>query len=175
MAFAPPPAVLAKQEDKINRELQLAEDLSFQRREWTAQRVGWVVLGLVLLAALAGLFGVGPLSNSSTERDGLRLEYERFARLHQPLSLRFHFSGDRQDSAAVSLSRKYLAAVQIEHISPQPEKVEADVDWLIYSFSTRQGAGGATFHLKPEKFGTLSGEAKLARGEPLSFRQFIYP
>jgi hypothetical protein len=178
MLFAPPSSVLAKQENRNHSRqsgLELAEDIDFQRREWTAQRLGWVLMGLLVLAAIAGLFGAGPLSNSSAERDGLRLEYDRFGRLQQSMSLRLHFSGDERESAAVFISRQYLASVQIENITPQPQRVESDVDWLIYSFLTRQRAGGATFHLKPEKFGLLSGQARLEQGEPISFRQFIYP
>jgi len=162
-----------KRANAPHRELQLIEDMAFQRREWTMQRLGWAVMSLLVLAAAAGLFGGGPLSSSSAESDGLRLEYERFARLDQPTTLRFHFSADGRDSATVSISRKYLDGVEIEHIMPQPVRVESDRDWLIYSFTARVGA--ASFHLKPEKIGTLAGEAKLGQGKPISFDQLIYP
>src|SRR3712207_4138009 len=51
-------------------DLEVAEDLTFQRREWAAQRVGWVLLALVIAAALAGLLGRGPLSTTRRESDG---------------------------------------------------------------------------------------------------------
>jgi hypothetical protein len=169
---------LANQKNKSHSRrggLQVAEDMDFQHREWTAQRFGWAMMALLLVAAIAGLFGAGPASNSSVERTGLRLEYERFVRLQKPTSLRFHFTGDRPTPTTLSISREYLASVQVENITPQPEKVELDAGWLIYSFSTRQHPGTATFHLQPEKFGMLFGEARLAEGEPISFRQLVYP
>jgi hypothetical protein len=178
MVFAPAAPVLVEQQnrsDSQHRGLEIPEDMDFQRREWTAQRFGWGVMALLLVTALAGFFGVGPVSHSSAERDGLRLEYERFGRLRHPTTLRFHFSVGERDSATVFVSRKYFSSVQIENVTPHPEKIESDLDWLIYSFPIRQRSGGATFYLKPERFGTLSGEARLAQGEPISFRQFIYP
>ncbi len=49
---------------KVQRvgDLEVAQDRTFQRRSWTIQRVGWVVMLLVAAAALAGLTGSGPLS-----------------------------------------------------------------------------------------------------------------
>lgn len=175
----PTPPVLARQEDieaiSLGHGLEVDEDLEFQQREWNVQRVAWGVMGAVVLAAMLGAFGRGPLSNASVERDGLRLDYERFGRAQNPTTLRFHFIAAAQETSRVLISRKYLDAVRIENITPQPQNVEVDGDWLIYSFLTRQGTAAATFRLKPEKLGALSGEARLAQREPISFGQFIYP
>ena len=51
----PPPADQATS-------LQIEEDLPLQERTWRFQRVGWAIMGLLLLSALAGLFANGPLS-----------------------------------------------------------------------------------------------------------------
>lgn len=148
--------------------------MAFQNREWITQRIGWLVIGLLLLAALLGAFGSGPVSSSSVSGPGLRLEYERFGRVQKPTSLRFYLA-DTQETATVWISRHYLHSVQVDHITPQPQKVEYDGHWLIYHFPTRRNPAEIGFHLKPEKFGSLLGEARLAEGEAISFRQFIYP
>ena len=41
-------------------DLEIDEDLPFQRREWFAERVAWAVMALLIAAALLGLFGTGP-------------------------------------------------------------------------------------------------------------------
>ena len=66
--------------------LELHQDPRFTRRIAAIQRAGWVVMGLVIAAALLGLFGAGPLSRATAEAaDGtLRLEYDRFGRLSAP-------------------------------------------------------------------------------------------
>jgi hypothetical protein len=43
-------------------DLELDQDLAFERRTWTVERVAWVAMGLMGIAALAGLLGPGPLS-----------------------------------------------------------------------------------------------------------------
>jgi hypothetical protein len=39
-------------------DLQIDQDPDAQRHHWIAERVGWTVITLVILAALLGLFGV---------------------------------------------------------------------------------------------------------------------
>ena len=46
----------------VNQELQIEQDMGFQRTEWVVQRAGWVGMALLILAALVGLLGRGPLS-----------------------------------------------------------------------------------------------------------------
>jgi hypothetical protein len=180
MIVAGTSVVLAKQTNRTSRagsakpELQVEQDLGFQYREWITQRIGWVVIGLVVVAALLGAFGTGPVSSSSVSGPGLQLEYERFGRVQKTTSLRFYLA-DTQEAATVSISRQYLQSVQVEHIAPEPQKVESDAHWLIYHFPTRRKPAEISFHLKPEKFGSLLGEARLAEGEAISFSQFIYP
>lgn len=52
-------------------ELEIEEDLDFQRRMWRLQQIGWALLVLVVVAALLGLFGKGPLSRAVASRVGV--------------------------------------------------------------------------------------------------------
>ena len=55
-------------------DLQLEQDLVLQQRTWRVQRIGWVVLALIVLCGTLGLFGgIGPLNSTSTQAaDGRR-------------------------------------------------------------------------------------------------------
>lgn len=53
-------------------DLELGQDLPFQRREWAVQRIAWAAMAAVLTAALLGLFGSGPVSDAVVETDELR-------------------------------------------------------------------------------------------------------
>lgn len=61
--------------------LHVSDHTTFQQREWKAQRAGWVLMALLLIAALLGLLGPGPLSwSTATAAEGLvRVDYQRFA------------------------------------------------------------------------------------------------
>lgn len=122
---------------------------------------------------MLGFFGGGSVSRASGQASGLKIEYERFARFHQPTKLRITLPAGG-DTTQVELSRRYFDSVQIEQITPEPSAVESADEVLIYRFSGR-GVIAVTFRLKPEKFGSLAGTARLAGGNAVQFRQFIYP
>lgn len=47
------------------------EDLTFQRRNWAAERAGWALMAAVVALGLAGLFGPGPLSRPVATAEGM--------------------------------------------------------------------------------------------------------
>jgi hypothetical protein len=151
--------------------MEVNADIEFQRRAWIVQRIGWLVIAAVIVAALLGLFGGGPLSRAAVEGDGLRVAYERFARLQQ--STRLQLALPKTAPGEVALNRGYLELFRIEQITPEPREVEANGEWLVYRFGG-SGTSTVTFHLMPEKFGSVAGAAR-ADGNPLAFHQFIYP
>jgi hypothetical protein len=153
--------------------LQIDEDLNFQRREWKIQRGGWVAMALVIIAALLGVFGTGPLSSATIEGEGLRLEHERFCRLERGTDLRFTLAGTG-DPALLLIGGEYLDRVMIERITPEPVKVEGVSAGVVFQF-VLQGPASVTFHLKPKKFGLAPGKARLGQAAPITFTQFIYP
>jgi hypothetical protein len=38
-------------------DVEINQDLDFQRRCWTVQRIGWIVMAVLVLSALLGVFG----------------------------------------------------------------------------------------------------------------------
>ena len=69
--------------------LEFPEGHGVSRAEERLHKLGWIVFAGLLLAALAGLLGPGPLSSRSKSADpALSVEYERFLRNHAPADLR---------------------------------------------------------------------------------------
>ncbi|HKR79410.1 MAG TPA: hypothetical protein VJR69_06875 [Nitrospira sp.] len=69
--------------------IQIDEDLRFQARIWRIERIGWWGIAAILAAAIAGLFGRGPISRTTAPLadpahpgGGMLLDYERFGRAH---------------------------------------------------------------------------------------------
>src|SRR5215218_10368758 len=118
-------------------DLQVAEDLKAQRRNWAFSVVGATIMVMVALAGLLGLFGgAGPLSRATVgdQKDTLYIrEYERFLRFGKPTTL--HVSLDT--AAAVQggqirlwINREYMMGVQLQEVDPQPDTVEASPERL---------------------------------------------
>ena len=162
-------------------DLEIKQDLDYQRREWICQRVGWVVMALVVFAALAGLLGTGPLSKTSaTSSDGsLRVEFNRFLHYHNPDMLKVYLAGGvaRNGELRVWLDRSYLDAIEIEKTSPEPVRVEIGEDRHIYVFPVADPSQPTVvvFHFQADQRLTLSGRVGVADKEAAEFSQFVYP
>ncbi|MCA1626498.1 MAG: hypothetical protein LC742_00825 [Acidobacteria bacterium] len=162
-------------------DVEINQDLDFQRLVWTVQRVGWVVTALLIVAALLGLFGPGPLSWATAGEGGapLRLEYNRFERYLAPTTLRVHTGAGagREGQLRIWLDRTYLEGVQVESVTPQPDSVEAGTDRMTYVFQMPDpnGPTAITFNLLTQQIGTLRGRVGLAEGQTVTFTQFVYP
>lgn len=164
-------------------DLEVEQNLPFQRLCWRLERWAWVGFTLILLAALAGLLGPGPLSNTTAgDRAGpLWAEYQRFGRMVAPEELRLHADPRlaRDGRLTLWIAREYLDLHQIEQVTPPPERVDARPDAYGYVFNVAQpttpGPISITFNLSPERTGTKQGHVHVDGAAPLDFRQFVYP
>ena len=167
-------------------DLQVAEDLKAQCRNWAFAVVGSMIMVMVALAGLLGLFGgAGPLSRATVgdQKDTLYIrEYERFLRFGKPTTL--HVSLDT--AAAIEggeirlwINREYLKSIQLQEVDPQPKTVEVTPERLLYIFDAKEGSKDrpteVTFELEPDEIGTLAGRVGLDGGASQTFEQFVYP
>jgi hypothetical protein len=160
---------------------QVSEDVRFQERTWAAQRVGWWAMGLLLVAALAGVFAAGPLSSSeaSDGRGALLVEYHRFQRHRAPATLQVHVAPEAitSDTILVHFNRSLVEAFRVERIEPEPDQAKVTPSGVEYAFATAEPGRAASlrFFLNAESFGPVQGEVGLSGREPARFAVFIYP
>ncbi|HOB74326.1 MAG TPA: hypothetical protein PKG54_07350 [Phycisphaerae bacterium] len=161
-------------------DLDIDQDLSFQQRMWMIQRVGWVLMVLVLIAILLGLAGAGPLGRASTSAaDGaITVKYDRFWRYSRPtkLQVRFDARPDSEGFARIWVDRQYLTQLILQGVVPEPSRVELSEDRLTYALPV--AAAGTTtveFQIQPDAWGRLNGRMGIPAGAEVAFRQFIYP
>ncbi len=162
--------------------LEIGQDLGFQRREWLVQRFGWVAMGLVILAALAGLMGTGPLSQATARSpDGnLRLEYLRFERRHAPTEVRMEIDGSavREGEVRVWVDEAFLDRIELEQVIPEPEEVLSEPGRMVYVFpavSDPSQSIEVTFQLEQDVTGVHTDTVGLVDGPELVFWQVVYP
>jgi hypothetical protein len=162
--------------------LDLDQDLAFQERSWRVERiVGWGMVVLVV-AALLGLLGAGPLSRAEVTSDALQLQYPRFSRVQSSETLKVRIGADavRDRETRLWVDRRYLDDSRIESILPPPVRVEAAPDRLVLAFAVAEPGRPleVTLTLQPERIGVLRGALGLesaAAGPGLAFRQVVYP
>jgi hypothetical protein len=162
-------------------DLQINEDMEFQRRSWIIQRIGWAVSALVILLAALGLFGDGVLSDTQAgQKEGaLWLEYPRFERFEDEFRIKVYANeGEaKEGELRIQVDRNYLEDIEVNSISPVPDNEIQDENWITYVFKTNGGSSpfAAYFYVIPRKAGPLSGTFQLQNGDPVRFSQFIFP
>jgi hypothetical protein len=176
----------ALSDDGPEARLEVDEDLPFQRTMWRIERVGWGLFAVIVLGAVAGLFGEGPMSQATLQTSDpakpghtVRLEYERFLRSHSDsrLDLSLPSPPDARDAALLSVwfSGEYLSAVDMGRISPGPVYEELDAGGVRYYFRLHDGPQQLIFRFRPQRAGSLSGSLRVNDGPATDFHQTIYP
>lgn len=145
-------------EPKRVGDLQIEHNQQTLRTEWRAQRVAWVLFALIILAALLGAFGSGPLSSARISDDaaGLAVQYERITRWDTPMTVRVTMLplDQHASSAWLSVSNSFLENVPVEWINPLPLRSLSRADRTLYEFPIGEhGSGTITFEFRPDRFG----------------------
>jgi hypothetical protein len=148
---------------------------SFQRREWIFQRLGWALLALITLAALAGLFGDGPLANASAGNDRLALEYERFTRSKAETEWRITLKGGEPGRVAVAIDGALASEFKILAIHPEPVQTKVAGRTHVYLFDVADRDSIVEFVVEPQRMGSHESSIRMNGSPPLRIRQFAYP
>ena len=154
-------------------DLEIDQDVDYERRSLRLRRVFAVVWTLILVAALLGLFGTGPLSDARAVDGSLHVGYERFTRFGTTTEVTIE-PGAGEGMTNVAISRSYLQDFVIDAILPQPADAAVLPDRVVYTFELRLPTELKFFMTAREvgaKKATIWGPA----GDSLSYDQFVYP
>lgn len=138
---------------------------------------------VIVVAAVLGLLGSGPLSHASVRTAGLALDFQRLSRYQtsETLAFRLDQTAVRAPEVRLWIDRTYLDRVRIESVLPAPVRVEGGPDRLIFVFAVAEPGRplAVTLILQPERMGPARGRAGLegptAAAGGVGFRQFVFP
>jgi hypothetical protein len=162
-------------------ELEITEDVGFQRKEWRFERIGWAAMALLVLAALAGLLGPGPLSHATAGEEGsaLWVGYERFAHRSAPTTLEIHAGPNTAQAGQLRLwlGRDVIAGNQVQSIQPEPQQVSTAGDRIVYTFAVDDPAREVVvfLRLEPTQYWRQQIELGIKGGPQAGFTQVLYP
>jgi hypothetical protein len=152
--------------------LEIEQDLDFQRRQGVFQRIGRIVFVLLLVAAILGIFGTGPLAHATASGPGFQVDYDRFLRSTQTSALQVSPQVG-QGGGDIAVASSYDRSIDVSNVSPQPDSETAQQDRIVFSYQNRLPAQ-VQISVFPRTIG-IHRATIWVRGRPMSFRQVIYP
>jgi hypothetical protein len=163
----------------VHPSIEIDQDLDHARALWRVQRVGWIVIALIIIAGAAGAFGDGPLAHASVSSSGLVVRYDRLARHGAPTTIDVEVppAMRRGDTLRFWIDRRYADGVKIESVTPEPARSETQSDSLWFTVMAPQSTSPARVNivLRPQDFGSRSGRLGVHGFGSVAFRQFVYP
>ena len=162
----------SQNESAANNQLSIDEDLKLHHTGWRIQRFAWPVVAIILIFAVFGLFGTGPLSSQSLTVSGDTARYERFMRYEAEAKLSFYVK-NVQDTLRISLPQRYMQYVDVKAIDPTPERNSVQNGVVTYYFPA---IGEITVHctLMAVKPGQVS-EVFEVNNHKFEINHLIYP
>jgi hypothetical protein len=158
--------------EKVNPMLEIEDEIDLHRKGWVIQKIGWAIILLTVIAASAGLFGTGILSNKHiTGKEGT-VRFERFVRFESPTELTIEGRSNGENIEVVFPS-SYFLGMELDKIQPAPTMQRIESGSIVYRFSTRENAL-IKFYLIPETIGNLSTHLMI-NDETYFIHHFIYP
>lgn len=159
--------------------LQLDSDVALQERMWLAERIGWILTALVLVAALLGAFGgSGPLNQGHyDDPDGsLSVKYQRMARHATETSLEVRFLPQGRQ-AELWISNVSLEGLSLQRVLPEPQSVARNGDRTYFRFDavTPSEPLAVEFVVTPTGYGPLVLGIGATDRTAASMSVFVYP
>jgi hypothetical protein len=157
--------------------LELDEDLPFQKRQWRASRMLWLVLVALMAATALGVFGNGPLSRAEAgDPDGpLHVEYERVARFGASVRLVVRTRPQADGTVQFRIDRSLLDAFRVQDVTPPPSAAALADDGVESRFQAHTPRTLAiVFEMQPAARWSVQGRIQSPDGA-VRLRQFILP
>lgn len=132
-------------------DLEVEEDRRFQERFWRFERFAWVLMALLVIAALAGATGSGgPLAEGRAEARAGTITYPRIARWQAAAELTVRLPPLAAGPTEFELADSFTRIFAVESIEPAPSASTATGASHRFTFDLASGGGEKTivFHLR---------------------------
>ncbi|MGE0153750.1 MAG: hypothetical protein AB7R90_14130 [Reyranellaceae bacterium] len=145
-----------------------------QRRFWMVERIGWAVLTLVIVWAVAGGAGGGLLSQARLQKDGVELVYDRFARkgARLPIELRWPALPGRELSLSFDAGFVDRLGIDFARHGLQPAR---SGNTVTIDLGAAADSGGLRLNAHPVESGSSASLVGI-NGQPLGrISIFVFP
>jgi hypothetical protein len=164
---------------KVDDEVDVGEDLNFQRKWWRFEKAVWLFFIAIILLDLAGLFGRGPIAKAQRHSaDGsIDVKYERIERTSSPsiMTVQFTPSAIHGGKIVLYVSNSVVKQLGAQRVIPQPETTAIGEGGLTYTFPALTPPAAVAFALEPPGPGIYHLTPRVVGGQPVQATVFVVP
>jgi hypothetical protein len=164
---------------KVAGELAVGENLEFQRRWWTFERIIWSIFLLIVVFDLLGGLGHGWLAQAKAATAGgaLTLDYERIERANTPSTMTLHFgpAAIRDGRIQVFVSNSVVQELGAQRIAPQPAVSSVGEDGISYTFPASVSPAEIQIQLQPSDVGLHRFRVRIPQVAAIEARVLVLP
>lgn len=147
-----------------------SKDASFQMIDWRAQGIARVIFRGLVLAALFGVLGTGPVARTSRDAAWGTIHYDRFLRTKCRVVLNIH---PRDEVTRIDLGDLFGAQDELTIVPPPLEQGVSNTHrWIIVH--SRDEPTTITIHWKPNGAGLRRGTLTIDDASARLW-SFVYP
>jgi len=157
--------------EAIKPGLEIDEELKLHEKGWAIQRVGQIIVVLVIIAGALGMFGERLFSSTTPHSGTVHVEYERFFRYQTEMKILVK-SGEH--ISTTSFPQLYLEKFKLIRFMPEPESNNTSGKDIIYHFLPGQNHI-VSIYLETQSYGNISGLMTINGKDPFQLQHFIYP
>ncbi|RPH30214.1 hypothetical protein EHN07_03645 [Buttiauxella warmboldiae] len=165
--------------ESVKKSAPVQEKPRWLQFEFVVRQIGFVLLLLIVLGALAGAFSKGYLSEKSlsNQANTLKVDYEKFNRLLSDVELKISFAPAPGKPQQIKLGGDFMHGYRIDNLLPQPDKMYSQHGELIVEYSPSMANATQTIWLSltPMQAGELTSHVVANQQAGLTFSQFVYP
>ena len=165
--------------ERVNDEIAVGEDLTFQRKWWRFENAVWVFFTLIIVLDLAGLFGRGPIAKATRSApDGsILVKYERIERTSSPsiLTLQFAQSAIQDGKIKLFVSNGLVKSLGTQRVIPAPQETVVGEGGLTYSFPASRPPASVDLELQPTGPGLFDFTVGVVGAAPVHAKIFVVP
>ena len=138
---------------KVDNEVAVGEDLAFQERWWTFERIIWSVFLLIVVADMLGVFGRGWLAKAELRGTdtGMDVKYERVERAMTPSvrTIDFQRAAFHDGKVELFVSDSLIKELGNQRGVPQPEQSSIGNGGITYTFPVNGVPAQVEFAMEP--------------------------
>lgn len=159
------------------KELDIDEDIQHEKLKWKIERISWIILLVILLLALAGGLGAGPVSSRIIETRSFSLKYLFINRYSAPAELKIHTKFIPREDFTIWIKDSFIKEAAELSVNPNPKSYYVQNGNAIFVFEENDNNNdpvAITFQFNHQRIGITNLRAGI-RKDYIETTQIVLP